>query len=220
MKKVLSLSVLVFGLALAPVAGAHVTLNPNTVPADSFARFAVRVPNERPSADTTKVVVQIPEDLSFVSLQPKPGWTHTVTMVKLPKPITNDEGETVTERIGTVTWEGGKIAPGEFDEFGLSAKVPDKEGTLVFPSTQTYSNGEVVHWVGAADADEPAPRVTLTAKVQEAAAPTTTTTAEAASAESDDDEDGDTLTLVLAIAGLVAGVAALAIVLLRRPRTA
>ena len=62
--------------------------------------------------------------LSFVGFQPKPGWTRTVTMVKLAKPVTNDEGETVTERIDTVTWEGGKIAPGEFDEFGISAKVP------------------------------------------------------------------------------------------------
>jgi hypothetical protein len=139
-------------------------------------------------------------------------------MVKLAKPITNDEGETVTERIGTVTWEGGKIAPGEFDEFGLSAKVPAEETTLVFPATQTYSNGEVVHWVGGADADEPAPRVTLTAQAE--AAPATTTTTTAAPAVDEDDGGRDALTLALAIGGLVAGLAALALVLLRRPRTA
>jgi uncharacterized protein YcnI len=218
MKKILSLFALVVSLALAPVAGAHVTLNPNTVPADSFSRFAVRVPNERPGADTTKIVLKIPDGLSFVSLQPKPGWTHTVTMVKLAKPITNDDGETVTERIGSVTWQGGKIAPGEFDEFGLSAKVPGEQGTLVFPATQTYSNGEVVHWVGAADADTPAPRVTLTAAQAEAAPATTT----AAAPASDDGDDGgrDALTLALAIGGLAAGLAALGIVLFRRPRTA
>jgi uncharacterized protein YcnI len=60
MKKSLSLFVLVLGLALVPAADAHVTLNPNTVPADSFARFAVRVPNERPNADTTKVFLELP----------------------------------------------------------------------------------------------------------------------------------------------------------------
>ena len=76
-------------------------------------------------------------------------------MVKLAKPVTNDEGETVTERIDTVTWEGGKIAPGEFDEFGMSAKVPADETTLVFPATQTYSNGEVVRWIGAPDSTLP-----------------------------------------------------------------
>lgn len=203
-------------LVLVPAASAHVTVNPNEVPAGSFSRFAVRVPTERPNADTTKVVLQLPEDLAFVSFQPKPGWTRTVTMVKLAKPVTNDEGETVTERIGTVTWEGGKIAPGEFDEFGLSAKVPDTAGqTLVFPAVQTYSNGEVVRWIGAADADTPAPRVALTAASQETAGPTTTTTP----ASSDDDDGGrDTFTFIVAIAALA--LAAVALVLNRRPRSA
>jgi uncharacterized protein YcnI len=204
-------------LVVVPAASAHVTVNPNEVPAGSFSRFAVRVPTELPDADTTKVVVQLPEDLAFVGFQPKPGWKRTVTMVKLAKPITNDEGETVTERIDTVTWEGGKIAPGEFDEFGMSAKVPDTPKTLVFPATQTYSNGEVVHWIGEADADTPAPRVTLTAASQETAAPTTTTT-EAAAASDDDGGGRDTFTLVLAIAALA--LAAVALVWNRRPRSA
>ena len=137
-------------------------------------------------------------------------------MVKLDKPVTNDEGETVTERAGTVTWEGGKIAPGEFDEFGLSAKVPAEQTTLVFPAVQTYSNGDVVRWIGAPDADEPAPRVTLTAKVEEAAAAPTETTA--ATETEDDDSDLDQLALGFGIAGLVAGVAALALMFLRRPK--
>lgn len=203
-------------LVLVPAASAHVTVNPNEVPAGSFSRFAVRVPTELPDADTTKVVVQLPEDLAFVGFQPKPGWKRTVTMVKLAKPITNDEGETVTERIDAVTWEGGKIAPGEFDEFGLSAKVPDTPKTLVFPATQTYSNGEVVHWIGAADADTPAPRVALTAASQETVA-TTTTTASAASSN-DDGGERDTFTFVIAIAALA--LAAVALVLNRRPRSA
>ena len=46
-----------------------------------------------------------------MSFQPKPGWTENVTMVKLDKPVTNDEGETVTERdrlrdLGAATWSG------------------------------------------------------------------------------------------------------------------
>ena len=219
MRKTLILAAL-GALVLVPAATAHVTLNPNEVPAGSFSRFAVRVPTERPDADTTKVVLQLPEGLAFVGFQPKPGWTRTVTMEKLANPVTNDEGETVTERIATVTWEGGKIAPGEFDEFGMSAKVPDTAETLVFPATQTYSNGEVVHWVGAADADTPAPRVMLTAAAGESDSHTDTTAAPAASSGESDDDGQETLTLVLAIAGLVAGLAALVVVLFRRPRTA
>ena len=124
MKKA-TLTLLVIGgaLLLAPAASAHVTVNPNSVAADSFSRFAIRVPNERPSADTTKVVLQLPEGLFFVSFQPKPGWKRTVTMEKLDPPV-DVFGEKQTERVATVTWEGGTIAPGEFDEFGMSVKVP------------------------------------------------------------------------------------------------
>jgi periplasmic copper chaperone A len=216
MKKTLTVLAVVGGLVAVPAAAAHVTLNPNTVPADSFSRFAVRVPTERPDADTTKVVLQLPEGLFFVSFQPKPGWERTVTMEKLDPPV-EVFGEMQTERIASVTWEGGTIAPGEFDEFGLSAKVPNAAGqTLVFPAVQTYSSGEVVRWIGAADADEPAPRVTLGAKEPESAVPTTETTA-AADTE-DDDSEMDGLALAFGIAGLVAGLAALGITLVRRPK--
>jgi uncharacterized protein YcnI len=229
-------------LAAAPAA-AHVTLNPNTVPADSFSRFAIRVPTERPDAATVRVTVQLPEGLFFVSFQPKPGWNRTVTMEKLDPPV-EVFGEPVSERVASVTWAGGEIAPGEFDEFGMSAKVPDEAGAeLVFPAVQEYSSGEIVRWIGPPDADEPAPRVTLEAAEAEegghsegeATATTTTgeeTTATAtaesekqpapAAAEASDDESDDraTVALVLGIAGLVAGLAGLGVALLRRPRAA
>jgi uncharacterized protein YcnI len=219
MKKPLILLVLAGALLVVPAASAHVTVNPNEVPADSFSRFAIRVPNETADAETTKLTVKLPASVSFVSFQPKAGWKRSVTMVKLDEPVTNDEGETVTERISTVTWEGGTIAPGEFDEFGMSAKVPDSQETLVFPAVQTYSNGEVARWIGAPDADTPAPRVTLTSKVEETAAPAATETTAAAETE-DDDSDMDGLALGFGIAGLVAGLAALAITFVRRPKRA
>ncbi|HET6643388.1 MAG TPA: YcnI family protein [Gaiellaceae bacterium] len=173
-------------LILAPAAAAHVTINPNAVQADSFARFDLRVPNERENASTTKVAVKLPKGLVEVSFQPKPGWKRSVAT-------------------GTVTWQGGRIAPGEFDEFGLSAKAPNEPGAgLTFPTVQTYSNGEVVHWIGAPDADEPAPQVTL-----EAAAPTTTS--------SGSDNGRANLALGVGIAGLAAGLLALGLTYFRRP---
>jgi uncharacterized protein YcnI len=198
-------------LALAPSAGAHVTVNPGAVPADSFARFAIRVPNERGNASTTKLAVRLPNGLVLVSFQPKAGWQRTVTMRKLAKPVTV-EGEQVTEQVGIVTWQGGKIGPGEFDEFGMSAKVPDAVGTkLSFPTVQTYSNGEIVRWIGPPDADQPAPQVTLEAKEPEATAQPTES----------DDEDGDRTNVALALGGaaLLAGLAALGLSLRRRRST-
>ena len=212
MKKTPILLVLVGALLAIPAAGAHVTVSPRTLPANSFSSFAISVPDEAPDATTTKVTVQLPADLGSVSFQPKPGWERSVTMVKLAKPVTNDEGETVTDRIATVTWEGGAIAPGEFDEFVLSGRAPGTRGTLIFPAVQTYSNGDVVRWIGDPGADFPAPRLTVTARAGQAAA--------AAPAASDDEGGRDGLTLGLAIAGLVAGLAALGVALFRRPKAA
>jgi uncharacterized protein YcnI len=218
MKTKTILAVGAVALVLPGAASAHVTVNPNKVPADSFARFDVRVPNEQEKADTTKVTVQLPEGLLFASFQPKPGWTRTTTMVKLAQPVTSDDG-TVTERVATVTWSGGKIAPGEFDEFGFTAKVPDTVGKmLVFPSVQTYSNGDVVRWIGSPDADEPAPRVTLEAK--EAEAMTTTPTANASGESADTDNDRANVAIVLAAIGILVGAAALGAAFVGRRRTA
>ena len=47
-------------LVVTPVAAAHVTLNPREWAAGGFAKFDVRVPNERDDADTTRVDAAIP----------------------------------------------------------------------------------------------------------------------------------------------------------------
>ena len=43
-------------------------------------------------------------------------------------------------------------------------RIPNRPGTtLAFPSTQTYSNKEVVRWMGAAGSETPAPTVGVVA---------------------------------------------------------
>jgi periplasmic copper chaperone A len=207
----------------APAAArAHVTLQPSEAPAGDFTRLDVRVPNERDDASTTKIEVKFPAGFEFVSTQPIPGWTAKTTKAKLAKPVTNDEGEKVTERIDTITWTGdgqqGKIGPGQFQDFGLSLATPDKPGqALTFKALQTYSNGEIVRWIGAPDAEEPAPQVTLTASDGEHGGATEPAADQsAAAAEDDDDDDSDgaptwlaVLALAIAALGLAAGLAGL-----------
>ncbi len=206
------LAAVTLALGLAPAAAAHVEVTPEKVPADSDAELAIRVPNER-DYPTVKLKVQLPLGLVEVTFQPKAGWKRKTTMQKLAKPV-KIEGETITERVATVEWSGGKIGPGEFDEFRISAHVPDTPGKeLVFPALQTYSNGEVVHWIGAPDSDEPAPRVTL-----EAAESETSTTATTTTTTSDNGDDHDELALAFGIAGLAAGLLALGVTLVRRRR--
>ena len=209
-------------LLCAPVAAAHVTVNPREWEAGGFAKFDVRVPNENESGDTTKIVMKFPEQVISASFQPTPGWRYAVKMAQLDEPI-DDEGEQITERIDTVTWSGGRIRPGEFQEFGMSFQVPEdaEPGTaLKFPAVQTYTNpNEVRRWIEAEDGESPAPTVTvLEAPPEEGAAePTPEPTAAAApasAASSEGDEGGgsDTLSIIALIVGaigLITGVVAL-----------
>jgi uncharacterized protein YcnI len=186
-------------LLAAPAAASHVTMSPEKAPADSFSRFALRVPTEE-NVPTVKVSVQLPKGLDEVSFQPKPGWKRT------------QSGR-------VVTWSGGQIGVGEFDEFGLSVHLPNTPGkVLVFPATQTYANGKVVHWIGALTSDEPAPNVMLEAAESETTTATTTTTTESSSKGEDEDDDHDGLALGFGIAGLVVALGALGLTLARRRR--
>lgn len=199
-------------LVLVPAAAAHVTLNPPEWEAGGFARFAVRVPNERDNANTTRVAVKFPEQVLSASFQPVEGWRRTVKMARLDQPI-EEEGERITERIDTVTWSGGRIRPGEFQEFGVSFQVPEVEpGTeLAFPSVQGYSNGDVVRWIGPPDADEPAPIVMVLEPAAEEEGAAATPAPGAGSAQQQD-EGSDTLSivaLIAGIAGLAVGLAAI-----------
>ncbi len=158
------LAALTAALALAGTAGAHVTVHPNALPSGSFTVVNVRVPNERPQS-TTKVDVQLPSGILFLSYQPVPGWKAKVTYRKLAKPVTM-YGEQITREVDRVTWTGGRIAAGQFVEFPLSISVPSRPaGTvLTFKAVQTYAGGEVVRWIGSPTADQPAPQVLVRGK--------------------------------------------------------
>jgi periplasmic copper chaperone A len=198
---------------LAPVASAHVTLQPEEAPAGGFTRLDVRVPTERDNASTTKVDVQFPPGFLFVSTEPVPGWNSEITMRKLDRPV-EQFGEQITEEVDRVTFtaDGEGIGPGQFQDFGLSLGVPDKAGsTLTFKAVQTYSSGEVVRWIGPPDAEEPAPQVKLTAAEEEGGAAQPAAQQPQAPAAEEDDES-NTLSIIALIVGglgLLAGLAAL-----------
>jgi uncharacterized protein YcnI len=212
-----SITVLILPIA----AQAHVTLQPSEQPAGEFVRADVRVPNERGDASTNKVEVQFPDGFLFASYEPVPGWKGKITFEKLATPVPSPEaGEPpIKEQAKTATFTatGGNagIGPGEFQDFGLSLLMPKKPGTtLTFKALQTYSNGEVVRWIGPPDAEEPAPQVKLTSGTEAATTPAATTTTK------DDDDASKGLgiaALVIGGVGLILGAAAL--VASRRRRT-
>ena len=191
MKRTL-LVILAAGAALvlpATSALAHVTVNPREASAGSYAKLAFRVPNERDGVNTTALEVDFPTDhpLASVSVRPHPGWTYTVETAKLTTPVSSDDGS-ISEAVSKITWTGGAIKPGEFDEFEISVgPLPDDADSLTFKALQTYSDGQVVRWIeaaqpGAEAPDHPAPVLTLT-KVPATPAATTATTAPASAAQ-------------------------------------
>jgi uncharacterized protein YcnI len=156
-------------LLFAIPALAHVTITPSSAPAGSTTELTFRVPNEEASADTTRVDVQIPTDHPIAQLlvKPVPGWTISVQTVTLAKPLVTDDGQ-FTSAVSEVIWSGGKIAPGQYQDFSLSVDpLPQGISQLAFKAIQTYSNGDVVRWIdlaqpGQPEPDHPAPVLTLT----------------------------------------------------------
>ena len=207
---------LVFGWSAA--ASAHVTIDPDTAEAGGDAILHFQVPNESESANTVKLEIAMPEGviLPFVLAQPVPGWTVSVDTSPLETPIETDDG-TVTEAVTQVTFEGGKIAPGQFQLFDLEVgPLPDAAGTtLAFPAVQTYDDGEEVRWVDRSEAGQPEP---------EHPAPTLTLTSATGSGQSDSSDDSDSSSNTLAIVAIALGAlgvvfGATALVQLRKRQT-
>ena len=128
-------------LAATGVAGAHVRVVPEEVPADSFQVLTVRVPTEK-DVPTTGVRVEIPEGFMISRVKPVPGWEY--------------ELEEETGVVRAITWSGGEIGATEFQEFDVQGKTPEEPGEYPWRSLQTYEDGSVVEWVGPEDAEEPA----------------------------------------------------------------
>jgi periplasmic copper chaperone A len=212
-------------------ASAHVSVSsPNAAPG-GFGEITFSVPSESDTAKTTSLRVQLPTDtpFAFVSVKPVPGWTSTATTTAINPPLTDDDGNTVTEAVSEVTWTadaGGGLAPGEYQTFSISAgPLPEDADTLVFPALQGYDDGSTVSWIdpaveGQPEPEHPAPTLGLTAAAGDPATGTATdTTATAPAASSDDSSNGLAVTaLVVGIVGLLAGIAGVALALSARRR--
>src|ERR1700704_394806 len=83
---------LAWAMAVPEMTEAHVTLQPAEAAAKAFVVEDVRVPNEDPAANVTKVSVKFPDGFAEVSYEPVPGWSVKVKKTKLATPITTDEG--------------------------------------------------------------------------------------------------------------------------------
>jgi periplasmic copper chaperone A len=218
---------------IAPAAAdAHISLHPNTVPAGAFATLDVRVPGEQEGAYVKKVDVLFPAGFIGVDYENVNGWSTQVIETKLSKPIQTDDGPVNTE-VSQIVWTwtgpGGKVDNNQFIDFPLSVAMPEDAAgkSLEFRTVQTYSNGQVVHWIDPSlEAEHPAPRINVTAKggvVEEVAgdeagptagetgsAPSTPATTPQKSSSSGASKGLGITALILGALGFVIGLVALA----------
>ncbi|QPP07589.1 YcnI family protein [Streptomyces bathyalis] len=213
-------------LLCAGPAFAHVSVDPESAAQGDYSVVNFKVPNERDDASTTKLEVNLPKEhpLASVMPQPVPGWDVKVTKSKLDKPI-EVHGEKIDEAVTKITWTGGEVKKGEFQQFPVSmGELPEDTDELVFKALQTYDDDQVVRWIeeteeGQPEPENPAPVLKLTpaaaghsdAKGGDAAS------SENASAESGASDDAskagagtDNTARVLGIVGIIAGIAGVA----------
>jgi uncharacterized protein YcnI len=212
-------------LTAAGAAFAHVTVHP-----ESYAKGATdgvlsfRVPNEEDTASTTKVQIFLPTDHPVVGVlvTPQAGWTAKVTTIKLKKPVKTDDG-TITDAVSEITWTGGRIRHGEFQDFNVAfGQLPDDTDQLSFKTLQTYSDGNVVRWIeepqkGGEEPESPAPVLALTAQgageeTTDGAAGSEESSSSSSSASSEAEQatasgkNSDSTARALGTAGLIVGV--------------
>ena len=217
------------GLVFAGSASAHVKVSGVDAVQGGSGVITFRVPSESDTASTTGLVITFPAATPFteVAVQPKAGWTAKVTTKPLPKPLTDDDGNAITDYVAEVDFtatgsgSGAGIPPGQFDMFNLSVGPFPKAPSMAFAALQTYSDGSTVNWdeksANGAEPDHPAPVLQLAAAAgaqpatasQPGASQAGTAQTAAGSASGDSPSWPGITGLILGAAALVVAVAAL-----------
>lgn len=156
------------GLAVAPAAQAHITLENRQAPVGSYYKAVLRVPHGCKGSDTTALRIQIPNGVLEVKPMPKPGWKLDIKQGAYDHPQTI-HGAKVDKGVREISWSGGDLPDAYYDEFVFQAYLSSslKAGeTLYFPTIQTCKQG-VTRWIEKSGSDDessdPAPHLKLTA---------------------------------------------------------
>ncbi len=212
-------------LAIAGPASAHATITPTTTAAGAYTVLTVGIGHGCDGSATTKVAIQVSEDILSVTPTRNPLWNVTERQEKLAEPVTDAHGNEVTERDAVVIYTARQPLPdGIRDSFELSLQLPEEEGkTLAFPVVQSCVKGEIPWTEVAAEGQDPeelefpAPTVTITAAEEgsghgDDAAVTESSDDDSATSAVSEDEGGNTLGAVglgAGVLGLLAGGTAL-----------
>ena len=154
-------------------AQAHVTLEkPEAVAGQSYKGVLRLGHGCEGGSPTTSFSVEIPEALALVRPMPKAGWQLSVENAPYAKPI-KAHGKEITSGVKKITWSGGRVQDGEYDEFIFVGQLRDEaSGPIYLPVVQTCEKGEW-RWVdfpqGGQAAKNPAPVLRVAAAQKQSA---------------------------------------------------
>lgn len=202
-------------LMMAGIAGAsaHVSVDPNKTAANSYALLTFGVPHGCGTSGTTKVAINLPEELTDATPTVNANWTVEKVTENLTEPRKLADGTSITKRTSQIVYTAkAPLDPHMRDALVLSVKLPDAAGkTIYFPTYQTCETGNT-DWIeipkdGQSEDDlkSPAPAISITPAAAEGDhdAATAVSTEQASAVTSDDGSQARSW------AGLVAGIAGL-----------
>ncbi|KAB0639308.1 hypothetical protein WT67_12925 [Burkholderia stagnalis] len=129
-------------MTLAAGAHAHITAQPNEGAAGTYFETSLKVPHGCDGSPTVALRVAIPDGVTSVKPQMKPGWSVDIDTQPIDPPLKGEHGTTISKRVAAVEWRGGPLPDTLYDAFGLVMKLPPAAGkTLYFPVVQTCENG-------------------------------------------------------------------------------
>lgn len=131
--------------SLSLAAGAHITLETRQAEAGSYYKAVFRVGHGCDGSPIKEILVRIPSGVQGAKPMPKAGWQLVVDKQPLDQPY-NSHGKTVREDTASVRWSGGPLPDAFYDEFIISAKLPERSGKLYWQVTQICEQGRI-DWI-------------------------------------------------------------------------
>ena len=133
-------------LIVPALAFAHVVVFPRNSATGGREKYFLRVPNEK-SVNTIRVEVHFPDSVRVSAFADVAGWKLEI--------LTD-----TAKRISGAVWTG-TLEPKRFAEFPFMGSNPKTAMKLVWPTIQTYADGEKVEWTGEEGSKSPASVTTI-----------------------------------------------------------
>jgi uncharacterized protein YcnI len=149
LRRTLSAAAIAGGTAALMMAGlagasAHVSINPDKTTANSYALLTFGVPHGCDTSGTTKLTINLPEELTDATPTVNPNWTVEKVTQTLAEPKKLADGTSITKRTSQIVYTAKvPLDPHLRDALVLSVKLPDTAGkTLYFPTLQNCEQGQ------------------------------------------------------------------------------